>query len=97
MFLSLTVLVSCQDERRDIVPLFEGLTSTPGNQFTFQPQPAVPGLEITSPSPSPSLQSFKAVPIGETGGEIHLLISFIRFQLPLLLIVQFRRQFLIPP
>ena len=96
MFLSLTVLVSCQEERRDIVPLFEGLTSTPGNQFTFQPQPAVPGLELTSPSPSPSLQSFKAVPIGETGGEIHLLIPFIHFQL-LLLLLQSRRQFLIPP
>ena len=62
--LSLAVLVPSlaqQPPRREIEPLFEGLTSTPGNQFTFQPQPAVPGLELTSPSPLPS---FQAVPIG---------------------------------
>ena len=62
--LSLASLASCQAQqppRREIEPLFEGLTSTPGNQFTFQPQPAVPGLELTSPSPLPS---FQAVPIG---------------------------------
>lgn len=66
---TLALTVSCQDQRLEIVPLFEGLTSTPGNQFTFQPQPAVPGLEreteLTSPSPSLNLQAFKAVPIGE--------------------------------
>ena len=66
---TLAVTVSCQDQRLEIVPLFEGLTSTPGNQFTFQPQPAVPGLEreteLTSPRPSLNLQAFKAVPIGE--------------------------------
>ena len=66
---TLVVNVSCQDQRREIVPLFDGLTSTPGNQFTFQPQPAVPGvetqLELTSPSPPLNLQAFKAVPLGE--------------------------------
>merc|ERR1711971_1460935 len=64
---TLALTVSCQDQRLEIVPLFDGLTSTPGNQFTFQPQPAVPGLEreteLTSPSPSLNLQAFKAVPI----------------------------------
>merc|ERR1711971_802097 len=64
---TLALTVSCQDQRLEIVPLFDGLTSTPGNQFTFQPQPAVPGLEreteLTSPSPSLNLQALKAVPI----------------------------------
>merc|ERR1712226_1315148 len=64
---TLALTVSCQDQRLEIVPLFDGLTSTPGNQFTFQPQPAVPGveLELTSPRPPLNLQAFKAVPLAE--------------------------------
>ena len=77
MFLSLSLLGSCQEERGEIVPLFSGLTSTPGNQFTFQPQPAVPGLEnetfeLTSSSPPTNLQAFRAVPLGERSFNFYL-------------------------